>query len=392
MVAHKKPIWLLIIFCFLIVYCGVHLNLSEQDWLKVFEKTGSDQGREFLYVATGNGIYAFRIDKTSGAFSLLNNGPYNETATFTALGAPRNGKVLLASYASSSKYIYIYPINADGTLAAYGSNPMSNPAQAISVDPIGRFAAICYMSDVNLYAYNIDYNLNKLVPVPTGAPYGCGDPNAPNNPLTSAFTPDGQRLYAGINLLPQVKYFQVDPTTGSLSNPNDALNGSAGVTHILFHPFGKYVYIGDKSTIPAKIHRYTLLGDGTFSQEGFCQLGSPSTPLGALAIDPAGRYLFAAAYGANDTLYSIPIDVNGALSQSNMKIVGAVSFVRKLAVDPSGYFLYMAASYDGAKDYVKVFGINSDGSLQDLSPYTFSLGTASFPTVSAFDMVIITKY
>ncbi|HEX2924677.1 MAG TPA: beta-propeller fold lactonase family protein, partial [Ruminiclostridium sp.] len=234
--------------------------------------------------------------------------------------------------------------------------------------------AVC-MSGPIFNIYKLDYTTRKLTTVPSG------QINYVNDLLTSSFSPNGLYVYTGIAFMSSVDVASVDQGTGSLLTSTYTNNNSCSdANQIIFHPSGTVVYVGAKS-IPAKINRYTVSPiDGTFGFLEECLLGTPGYYIGAMAIERTGRYLFAAAYGDSGILSSIPIDANGALIQGSIKTISAISYVRKLVVDPNGRYLYMAASYDGAQDYLKVYQINADASLLELS--TFDFGTTCNDVVS----------
>lgn len=275
---------------------------------------------EFLYVSDflADAIDAFSINASTGALTPVGSP--------TPIGAGPNGGGGLATD-PGGKFLYATDLNANhvaaftinsstGALTAIGS-PVATGAEPVqpTVDPSGRFLYVTDYSDPNggISAYTINSVSGALTPV-LGSPFPTQIGTFPG-PIVPVINPGGNFLFVTLLGIPRfnqlVAAFTIDAGTGAL-------------TPVAGSPF------------PA--------GSG---------------PLG-VAVDPAGKFLYAANDGDGTISAFIINGTSGALTQVSGSPFPAGSNLSGLAIDPSGKFLYTS---DPPLNDILIFNTSSTGSI-----------------------------
>lgn len=104
------------------------------------------------------------------------------------------------------------------------------------------------------------------------------------------------------------------------------------------------------------------------------EASSPPQPpnASAVAVHPSGRFVFVAGL---QEITSFSVASDGALTQVGTAMSPNAEFDRRLAVSPSGRFLYAMAFGAGAQ--LNQFAIEPDGTLTPLSPFSIPMWTDS---------------
>jgi DNA-binding beta-propeller fold protein YncE len=203
----------------------------------------------------------------------------------------------------------------------------------------------------------------SVAPTPTVFP-GTGI-NGVQNAVCSAAgisPPTSQYLYAVDKLGNQVFEFQVDPSTGVLSNPSNASSVPAFATDttpvgVAVDACDRFVYVSDSQT--NKVSAYTIC-NGTATQSSTCTALSP----GAL----------------------VPV------SGSPFSLSGSANGAGPLVVDPYGNNVYVLGTLSNTVSPLKISPVS--GSLTALTPAT--VATGSGPTSIAIrgddNWLFVTNY
>lgn len=227
---------------------------------------GVDPGANHLYAVneidefkgqkTG-AVSAFKIDKTSGKLTLLNQVPTGGTGPAYVL-TDRTGKyVLVANYAGGS--VAVLPVSQDGSLGKvvslvqhHGSGPKPNQsmprAHSISMSADNRFAVVADLALDELISYPFDAKTGLLNPNDARIlklPPGVG-------PRHSAFHPALDVLYVITEMESTVSAVAFDRADGSLrllQTVSALPNGFHGVNNaaeIQVHPSGKFLFASNR--------------------------------------------------------------------------------------------------------------------------------------------------
>lgn len=138
--------------------------------------------------------------------------------------------------------------------------------------------------------------------------------------------------------------FRRDTTSGSLTAVGTAVNAGAGTAWLALHPNGRFLYAANEGGGISGFSVNTTSGELAALQGS--PFGGGGTNFVAIAIDPQGRFLYAAD-NALLQVVAFSIDSNtGALAVigSATPLPGAPVSV---AVEPTGKFVYAPMSDDG---------------------------------------------
>jgi DNA-binding beta-propeller fold protein YncE len=212
------------------------------------------------------------------------------------LFAPQPAGGAIPTPQSGSGDVWVFQIAADGTLSpasgapfTYQAGGTTNTPFAVAVDPNGGFV---YFTDdtantVTAYSYTAAGALTEV-----GTPQSTG-----GKPTGVAIDPTGQFLYVTNSADATVSAFTINATTGALTTVGAAVttgaNASPGSpTAIQVDPSGQFVYVatGDDATIAAfQIDRTTGVLSEVGSVAGDAQsvagVGNMGAGASALAID-----------------------------------------------------------------------------------------------------------
>jgi 6-phosphogluconolactonase len=168
----------------------------------------------YLYVANSleNYVWAYVVDSTSGALTMVSGSPFDMGAGTTGLVIDPTGQYL---YVASVDKITAFKIDPEFGLIPGASYASTNPL-ALAIDGSGHYLyAVNHYADTNnLSAYSIDPFTGVLTPVP-GSPFTAGV--GPND-IEVDFS--GKFVYvanAESGLLGDVSVFSIDATNGSLT-------------------------------------------------------------------------------------------------------------------------------------------------------------------------------
>ncbi len=184
--------------------------------------------------------------------------------------------------------------------------------------------------------------------------------------------PQTEFLYAG-NITDEINTLTVDTTTGALTQTATA-TGSNGVG-IAATPAGTFVYASDFAL--EAVDGYATSANGTLSAIAGSPFAVPGTAtLTAIAIDPAGKFLYAAGNTAPGgpgivAVFSINSSTGELTPVAGSPFAAGIAPLQ-LAVGPSGEFLYVS-DLDGG---VLPFSISSGVLTPIAGPFSGGQGLA----------------
>jgi 6-phosphogluconolactonase len=271
-----------------------------------------DPQHRYLYAASevkeyngqpGGALYAYAVDRTTGALRYLNEQPTIGTDP-CHLSVDATGRwVLVANYSSGS--VIIYPIQADGSLGAKSDfkqhegssiNPRRQEgphAHSFVVSPDNRFAYAPDLGMDKIVIYRLDLTNGKLNPA--GQPWVATEPGG--GPRHFDIHPNRKFAYCNQEIGNKVMVFTYDEGSGalnqiqSISTLPDDFSGTSHTADLHVHPNGKFLYCSNRGH--DSIAMYAI--DQSSGMLTF--LGAESTQGKAprnFAIDPTGSLLLAA--------------------------------------------------------------------------------------------------
>ena len=327
-------------------------------------------GRSYLYAHGPTAIYQFAV---AGDGSLS---PLSPPSVPAGIGNGRLvvdsvHKFLFATNANDGD-ILAYSIGPNGALTQVGGPIMTgNNTSTIFIDDAARHLYVDTYSQISHFPINADGSLGivKTTPIP--------DVNSPPGNL-AAIDP----LERFVVSFPQNGYSGGVWTLGLSSDgslPTLQLQTATGIIQsaAAFDSTGKYLYTSSS----VGIAQWNVAPDGSLTHFGhdIVLVGG-----GFIYRHPTAPYLYIEGYGGGlgTFLYSFSIGADGALTQIQPSIQLCTCYDgAPLAVDPAGKFLYAAL---GGSGVMYQYSIGANGVLAPLSP-------ASIPTTVSYGDVVVTS-
>ena len=343
---------------------------------------------EYAYSANLNQIAGFNVDLTSGALSAPTNVPGPNDAG--GMVADPLAKFLYVSDFTGAA-IDGFAINAaTGGLAPISGSPFpvgsGNGPAGMAIDSAGKFLFLAHANLNGVFAFTRDPSTGALTSVP-GSPFAAGA-----SPFHVTGHPSGNFLYASNSNDPMgsISAYMIDPTTGALTesagSPFATQAGFPGPGRLAIEPGGRFLYVGLGGSVNAN-HLVAAFAIDTATGALTPVAGSPfgaGNGSFSVAVDQSGKYLYT-ANSFDNTISAFAIDAGtGALTSVSGSpfATGAVGgFPFALALDPAGMFLYTA---NQGSDNISGLSINvSTGALTLISGSPFAGVT------NPFDLTIV---
>ena len=291
--------------------------------------------RRTLYVGHRSqpAISSFRIDQGTGELTLLGNVSQEHAPTFMA--PDRTGTHLLCAYYQGGGAA-VHRLGADGAVGApsLGWLATATGAHAIATDRSNRFAFVPHIARLNdnvLEPPKDNLGPNVIFQFKYDAQTGSLTPNSPLRveqaallgPRHYCFHPTLDLVYFSNEQGCSVSAYRQDNTTGTLSAAQTVTTLPSGYTarntcsQIHLTPSGRLLYVGNRGH--NSIAGFTVDAAGRLTAAG--QASTEPVP-SAFALDPAGRFVFAAG-SASGRLASYRInEETGALTPLTIYDVG----------------------------------------------------------------------
>lgn len=261
-----------------------------------------------LYVGhrTQPAISSFRIEQRTGQLMPHGTVPAEHAPTF--LAPDRTGKYLLSAYYQGG-YAAVHPLSSDGAVGApaIDRQDTANGAHAIQTDPSNRFAFVPHIARLNdnvleppkdnpgpnfIAQFRFDPQSGRLT---ANSPFRV-EPAERLGPRHYCFHPSLDLVYFSNEQGCSVTAYSLDRSTGTLAAAQTISTLPAGETvrntcsQIHLTASGRFLYVGNRghnSIAGFAVHPAA----GQLSAIG--HVATEAVPT-AFALDPAGRFLFAA--------------------------------------------------------------------------------------------------
>jgi 6-phosphogluconolactonase (cycloisomerase 2 family) len=274
-----------------------------------------------------------------------------------------------------------YVIGPNGALTAMSTPTIAtggNNSQRAAVDPAGKYVYVVNVSGNTVSQFTIGSNgALSAMATPT---ISMGPGPGIYYPFTIAVHPTSKWAYVAINQRSYLEQFTIG-SDGALSAMTPAsVPAGAYPDTVTVHPSGKYAYVSNGDG--HNISQYTV--DQT---TGALSAMTPATvPAGqnawSIVVDPSGRYAYSTDY-FQATVYQYTIDqTTGALSPNTPATVATGTvYSGAIAVDPAGKYVYVGNPGGGSSAAVVAqFKIGTDGTLTSIG--TVAAGGAAVADIA----------
>ncbi len=265
-------------------------------------RIATDLGGYRLYVVNigSKDVEGYFINRSDGSLQPVPDAPGVVAGIPIAVVVhPSGDYIFVASTVSSTEnYIYTFAVQSNGSLLPVAGSPVptqDNPS-AEAIDPTGNFLYVAPVQATYVDAYRINRSNGTLTPVP-GEPFLL--PDDTNEGQCGAFDlaiePGGKRLLAPEECAGQVAVFDINSSTGALSNapyspfvdPRQVPQVPVDITSIAVDPQNRWWYLYE--SIPEEIaggDLATLTPQDTAERTGQ-QCGD------LVRADPSGKFVYA---------------------------------------------------------------------------------------------------
>lgn len=327
----------------------------------------SSNSTHLAYVATGNGIFAYRINNNSGVASSIFSSPF-------VLGRSPADIVI----SPSKKFAYVSN-QQDGTISllkidtSSGSlsevlprtNTGISPGPMI-MDPAGSFLIVADQgsNDVSVFSVAADGTLTLASTTGLGA-------------SPSALALANGNLYVAVPNFSSIYGFSV--SSGSLTALPAPFPVPNGVLSLTVDPAGNFLYAPNPQT--DTITGFSIASGGGLSPLPTSPYGSTGTanllsaPVAAV-VDPSSKYLYAVNF-ASDLVSAFSISSTGDLTALTSSGASAGTNPAFIVFDPNQKYLFVG---NAGSSSITELTMNSDGTLS--SSNTIQVGTV--PRALAF--------
>ena len=308
--------------------------------------------------AVNPGVYAFKLDDSTGALTPAGTITGAENLSFLALSPNKNR--LYAVSETGTGEVTSFQLNAASgqwTLLNKQSSRGSYPCH-LAVDKTGKMLVVANYGNGIITSYALDNEGKIGEPVSVVQQKGLG-PNTsrqegPHAHFT-AFDPAGTHVFACDLGADKIFIYNAAPIAGTLTPstpPFGAVPAGSGPRHLVFDPTNKFAYVLNEMTATVSVLRYDPLTGFAERQlvsalpEGFTGANSGAE----IVMHPSGRYLFTSNRG-HDSIAVFAINrSDGKLVPKGHITVGKTP--RGFGMDASGKWLVVAGQDD---DTLRVF-------------------------------------
>lgn len=322
---------------------------------------GGGSSTHLAYVATGEGIFAYRIDNNSGTSTTIFSAPFVVGNSPSAIVITPSNQF---AYVTNQRDNTISELKVDttsGTLTEVQPRTITGVSPGVMImDPSGSFLFVGDQgsNDIEVFSIGSSGALKLVSTTPLGS-----------SPSSLVLSSSGSLLFAAVPNFKAIYVFSV--SSGTLTPVNSPFLVSNGLASVNIDPTGSFLYAPDPATD-------TITGFAINSGALTPLPGSPygSTVSGNLLtapvdviVDPTGKFLYAANFGTS-TVSGFTVAANGDLTVLVTAAGSAGTNPNLMTFDPDGKFMYVGNS---GSNSITIFTIDSSGLLS--STNTISVGT-----------------
>jgi 6-phosphogluconolactonase len=341
---------------------------------------GCSTQSHYLYATlpAANEVAVYREDPIAGVLTQITGSPYSVGDGAHSLVIHPSGKYLyVANPGQNENDVSLFDIAENGVLSEVFPRttvaPLGLQPELLVMDPSGNFLYVMNAASENISVFSINTTssslpLGSLTQI-AGSPFPIG-----LAPLNMQLAPSGKFLFvtAAGTPLGLIEGFSVNAGVlqfVSLTN-SEGLNPFG----VAIDPTGKYLYAANTSSNSISI--FTIGSSGTLTQVEGSPLSDIYNGPVALTLDPKGQYLYVANQASNNVaVFSITSSTGLPVGLTN--VTTTFSFITEsnpsvLAFDPDGGHLFVGSQ--GTTPGIQSFQVQS-GNLNPI--YTYKVGNAA---------------
>ena len=327
--------------------------------LPILTACSSNQGR-LAYVATGEGVFAYRVNRHSGAALEVFGSPFVAKTSPTSATSPAG--IMMHP---SNRFLYVSNQN-DNTISRFTIDSVSGaltealPRTATGLAPgpmlldtSGNFLFVAdqVSNDVSVFSVGASGALSPVSTASVGA-----------SPSALALPTSGNLLFVAVPNFSVIYVFGV--SSGSLSPvPGSPFPISSGVASVAADPQGRFLYVPNPSQ--NTVSGFAIQSGGALTPIPGSPFAAGTTPVAA-GVGPSGGFLYVANSGSTSLSQYTINSSSGVLTAVTSTTATVGTNPEFLVFDPGGKLLFVGNV--GARS-ISELTINSDGSLSPSSSF-----------------------
>ena len=290
------------------------------------------------------------IDPATGTFrsTVISSGS-GVWAVMLSFGPHRaDGRLLYTSrYPSGNRpaeTVYVHRLDATGALHAVGELPLTAGRWygGARIDNAGRFLvanSVVVQPDFTPVDPRLSVHLLDASGVPRAA---SGNLSDLRSIVDFVLAPNGRHVFTGSTLTPPLAAYAVQADSGAIQQvAGSPFDGAGrGSFALALHPAGRFLYTADYQT--DRTHRAVWLHhvDGTTGEIRYVD-GFPGDVAGYMTVDPSGRYLYLATWTGQIWGYAIDQGFGGLTVLPGFPMTAAWEVANSVTTDATGRYLYV---------------------------------------------------
>ena len=319
----------------------------------------SSSPARFAYVATGQGIYAFRMDSRTGAGSLVFGSPFVTKIAPTTAAAPSSVVVhpsnrFLYAANQNTNTISLFKINSTTgaltevlprTALVTSSGGVGLSPAVMTMDSAGKFLFVGNQVTNDIWVFSIGSSgaLSFVSSAQVGA-----------SPAGLTLAASGGFLYVPVPTFPAIYVFSV--SSGTLTQVGSPIIMNGGVGQLGIDPGGHFLYVPNPSLNTVTVLK--IQSDGSLAP-GPGLFATGTTPVAA-DTNPTGAFLYVANSGSTN-LSQFQVDTStGALTALTTSVAGTGTNPESILTDPDAKFIFVV---NEQSDSITEYTINTNGTL-----------------------------
>lgn len=315
----------------------------------------------FAYIATGQGIFAFRVDAGTGAASQVFGSPFvaKTNANFAASPSsvvvhPSNGLLYAAQQDIGSISRFKIDSTTGSLIELMPRTPLTDSAGDIGLAPAtmimdsdGKYLFVANQGSSDVWVFSI--GSSGTLTFVSRAPLN-------GSPSSLTLSASGNILYVPVqDISPPVIYvFSVN--AGTLTQVGTPFAVAGGVGNLGIEPDNSFLFVPNPSTNTVTVLRIQSDGSLALSAGAFA---TGTTPVAA-ATNSTGAYVYV-ANSASTNLSQFQLNTStGELTALTNSVAGTGTQPTQIILDPDGKFIFVVNQQANS---VSEFSQNSDGTL-----------------------------
>jgi 6-phosphogluconolactonase len=313
----------------------------------------------FAYIATGQGIYSFRMNSKTGANSLVFGSPFVTKIAPTTSASPSSVVVHPSNhflYAANQNTNTISLFNINSTTGAL-DEVLPRTALVTSSGGVGLSPAVMTMDSGGKYLFIGNQITNDIWVYSigsSGALTFVSSAQVGASPDSLTLSASDGFLYVPVPTFSAVYVFSV--SAGVLTQVGVPIIVNGGVGHLGIDPGGKFLYIPNPSLNTVTV--LLIQSDGSLIP-GPGLFATGTSPVAA-ATNATGAFLYV-SNSASTNLSQFQVDTTtGSLTSLTTSVAGTGTNPESIVVDPDAKFIFVINEQSNS---VTEFTINKDGTL-----------------------------